>query len=76
MPFVTTIKVYNNKNDNRTFLRQWYKISLIVTRRNLSRNPFFDLTKACFDDETEFDIDDVEVGFVGATADSFTSTTS
>ena len=63
--YMTTIRIYNDPNDKRTFVRQMVKDFQEYEDISDFKASLFELTKVHFSDEN-ISLQDVNIGFVGA----------
>lgn len=63
MDFLTTIRIYNDPSDNRTFVRQMVHDFEIFDGIDELKESMFELCKAFFADHVS--LQDVDIGFVG-----------
>lgn len=66
MSFLTTIRVYNDEKDKRTFLRQVVHDFQVYEDLEDFIEAVLESTKKCFDEGRVDTIDDIDVGYVGS----------
>ena len=63
MSFLTTIRIYNDSSDKRTFERQIIQDFNIYDNAVEMKNSVFEATESFFEDDVT--VDDVDIGYVG-----------
>lgn len=66
MSFLTTIRVYNDEKNKRTFLRQVVHDFQVYEDLEDLIEAVLESTKKCFDEGRVDTIDDIDVGYVGS----------
>lgn len=69
---MATVRVYDDPKDKRKFTRKTlFDFPARIEEFTNFKKAVFSGTKECFSDDRELEIDDVEVGYVGATNNKF-----